>query len=246
MPDRREVTRFAHRGASALAPENTLAAFRAAAHAGCDWVETDLRLTADRIPILLHDATVNRTSNARGSVARLTLRQVLRLDAGSWFGRSFRGERIPTLDEALEWSRDRCGLNLEIKEEERPEELVAVVARRILHHGALDRVLFSSFRPQDLRRLRAALPEARLAWLVSRSARGLAPLVREVGLAALHPKDPMAGLRLIRRCHLSGLAVNVWVVNRASRLRELRRMGADGVMTDDPRIFPPGKRPGTR
>jgi len=237
MPTRHRLIRFAHRGASALAPENTLAAFREAVDRGCTWIETDLRLTADAFPILLHDSTVDRTTGGHGAAGRMSLSRVRRLDAGSWFGRRFRGEPIPTLDEALEWSRSRCGLNLEVKETARPTELVEQVARRVLAHRALERILFSSFRAEDLRRLRGALPRARLAWLVSRSSRGLRSVAHGVGLAALHPRDSLTTARLVRRCHRMGLAVHVWVVNRSSRLKELESFGVDGAMTDDPGVF---------
>ena len=237
MPHRRPLIRFAHRGASALAPENTLAAFRAAVDRGCEWIETDVRLTSDRVPVLIHDATVDRTTGGRGAVERMALRQILRLDAGSWFGRRFRGERIPTLDEALEWSRGRCGLNLELKETDRSGEAIRGMARRVLAHDALDRVLFSSFRPRDLLGIRSVLPRARLAWLVSRNSRGLTPLARKAGLFALHPKDSLASPRLVGRCRRMGLAVHVWVVNRRDRIAKLESMGVQGVMTDDPRIF---------
>lgn len=237
MPLRRGLIRFAHRGASALAPENTLTAFEEAVRLGCCWIETDLRLTADGVTVLLHDATVDRTTGGRGPVGRMALAQLKRLDAGSWFGREFRSERVPTLDEALEWGRERCELNLEIKEEDRPEQLLEQAARRVRAHRALDRVLFSSFRGDDLRPLSGLLPGVRLGWLISRSSRGLKSLAREVNLASLHPKESMVNPRLVRRCHRAGIAVHAWVVNRAARLAELESLGVDGVMTDDPRIF---------
>jgi len=231
------LRRFAHRGACALAPENTISAFQTALDLGCDWIETDLRLTSDGIPVLFHDSVVDRTSNGKGALAKMSLSQVLRLDAGSWFDHRFRGERIPTLDETLAWCRGRCGLNLEIKEEERAEELVRRLASRFQTHGALDRILFSSFRASDLRRLRSAFPHGRLGWLASRRTQGLTRLNREVRLAALHPKDPLVNRRLLRRCRKMGLAVHVWVVNRPRRLEQLETLGVDGVMTDDPRLF---------
>ena len=231
------MIRFAHRGASALAPENTLAAFQAAVDRGCSWIGTDLRLTADDVPVLLHDASLDRTTSGRGDLGKMPLAQVQRLDAGGWFGRTFRGERIPTLAEALEWSRGRCGLNLEIKEELRPVDLIEQVARIVRGERALDRILFSSFRVADLRRLRGAFLRARIAWLASRNSRGLTALVRREGISALHPKDALVSRRIVRRCHRFGLAVHVWVVNRRARLLELDSMGVDGVMTDDPRIF---------
>jgi glycerophosphoryl diester phosphodiesterase len=190
------------------------------------------------VPVLLHDPTVDRTTNGKGTIGEMPLSRVLRLDAGGWFSRKFAGERIPTLEEALQWSRHRCGLNLEIKEEERIADLVRRLAERFRGHGELDRILFSSFRASDLRRLRAFLPQARLGWLVSRSARGLTVLCRKPGLAALHPKDKLVTLRLVERCHRLGLATHVWVVNRATRLKQLEALGVDGVMTDDPRLFP--------
>ena len=231
------MRRFAHRGACALAPENTLAAFQAALDLGCDWIETDLRLTSDDVPVLFHDPTVNRTTNGKGRLGRMSLSEVLRLDAGGWFDRRFRGERIPTLDEALAWCRGRCGLNLEIKEEDRVEALVQRIAPKFRAHGSLDRILFSSFRASDLRRLRAAFPHGRLGWLASRRTQGLTRLNRGVRLAALHPKDPLVNRRLMHRCRNMGLAVHVWVVNRRRRLRQLETLGVDGVMTDDPRLF---------
>jgi glycerophosphoryl diester phosphodiesterase len=204
---------------------------------GCDWIETDLRLTSDGFPVLLHDATLDRTTNGKGKVGSVPLSHVLRLDAGSWFSREFRGERIPTMEEALEWGRNRCGLNLEIKEEDRVEDLIRRLASRFRGHAALDGVLFSSFRSSDLKRLRAALPHARLGWLVSRSTRGLTGLNRSLRLAALHPKEPLVSRRLVKRCRRLGLATHVWVVNRARRIREMETLGVDGVMTDDPRLF---------
>lgn len=237
MPQTPDLARFAHRGASSLAPENTLDAFETALEHGCHWIETDLRITADGRPILLHDDTVDRTTDGRGAINRLSLSEARRLDAGGWFDSRFRNSRIPTLEEALDWALGRCGMNLEIKETERTGVLIEAMADRMASRGESDQILFSSFRIEDLRRLRAALPRARLAWLVSRSSRGLSRVLKETGIDALHPKNPILTPRLVRRCHRIGLRVHVWVVNRRDRLSELKAMGVDGVMTDDPNIF---------
>ena len=231
------MKRFAHRGASALAPENTIAAFQKAVDLGCQWIETDLRLTSDGFPVLIHDETLERTTSGQGKVGEITLGRLLALDAGGWFSRDFRGERVPSLEEALEWGKHRCGFNLEIKEEERIEDLVRLLARRFRKHPSLDGILFSSFRGSDLRRLRAVLPSARLGWLASKQTRGLTKLDRTVRLAALHPKERLVTRGLVGRCHRLGLATHAWVVNRARRMREMESLGVDGVMTDDPRLF---------
>jgi len=106
-----------HRGASALAPENTLAAFETAIVDGADGLEFDVRLTRDGVPIVLHDAALDRTTSGRGAVAALDLASIRRLDAGAWFGARFRGERVPTLAETLDLARGRCAVNIELKEE---------------------------------------------------------------------------------------------------------------------------------
>src|SRR5438034_7470028 len=112
----RRPLRIAHRGASARAPENTLAAFTEAVRLGANAIELDVHLTADGVPVVIHDATVERTTNGRGEVAAMTSKDLRRLDAGAWFSSRFRGERIPTLEESLEFARGRCALNIEIKE----------------------------------------------------------------------------------------------------------------------------------
>lgn len=214
-----------------------MAAFDLAVRMGCDWIETDLRLTADGAIVIIHDPRVDRTTDGKGKVDDFTLARLRRLEAGTWGGWKLRGERIPTLDEVLQWGRGRCGMNLEIKEESRVEELIRQLAARFKGPGLLDRILFSSFRASDLVRLRAALPHARLAWLASRHSRGLTPLHRKVRLAAMHPKVTLIDRRLAERCRRLGLAVHVWVVNQRQRLAELEALPVDGVMTDDPGVF---------
>jgi len=130
-------------------------------------------------------------------------------------------------------------MNLEIKEDFHVDELVRQLAARFKTPGSLDRIVFSSFRGADLLRLREALPQARLAWLASRSSRGLTPLNRKLRLAALHPKASLIDRRLVERCRRLGLAVHVWVVNQRERLAEMEALKVDGVMTDDPRLFSP-------
>src|SRR5206468_4882936 len=168
--------RVAHRGASARAPENTLAAFREAIRLGADAIELDVQLSADGVPMVIHDLTVDRTTNGHGSVASFASRDLRRLDAGAWFSSRFKGERVPTLEEALECARGRCGLNVEIKEAgggrggrraalPGPTGLVArAVARAVARVGFKDLLIVSSFSGRALGEARAAMPEARLGF----------------------------------------------------------------------------------
>ncbi|HKQ97182.1 MAG TPA: glycerophosphodiester phosphodiesterase family protein, partial [Candidatus Polarisedimenticolia bacterium] len=129
---RRAPLLIGHRGASAHAPENTLASFERALHDGADWIECDVRLSADDVPIILHDATLDRTTDGRGSAASLPLASILRLDAGSWFAPRFRGERVPMLAEVLALLDGRGGINLELKIDEPGDRVRAAHARLAL------------------------------------------------------------------------------------------------------------------
>src|SRR2546425_868141 len=180
--------RVAHRGASARAPENKLAAFREAIRLEADAIELDVQLSADGVPMVIHDDTVDRTTNGHGTVATIASRDLRRLDAGAWFSSRFRGERIPTLEEALECARGRCGLNIEIKEPpaagrktlrvarrpagDRPDAIARAVARAVACTGFRDLLVVSSFSGQALQYARAAMPGVRLGFLASRSTRG--------------------------------------------------------------------------
>jgi glycerophosphoryl diester phosphodiesterase len=243
--------RIAHRGASALAPENTLAAFKEAIRLGADLIECDVHLSADDVPVIIHDDTVERTTNGRGAVAALACSRLRRLDAGAWFSPRFRGERIPTLEEALECARGRCGLNIEIKGPSRHRRAgpaaaaaaagVSRVARAV--SGALRRtgfkepVIVSSFSLQALRAARAHMPHVRLGHLASRSLRGLRAAHRTLGLHAVHPHVRLATSRRVRLAHRLGLIVLFWTVNDVRLMRRLLALGCDGLMTDDPALF---------
>lgn len=249
----RASLRIAHRGASASAPENTLAAFAEAVRLGVDAIELDVHLSADGVPVVIHDETVDRTTDGRGAVASLPYATLKRLDAGSWFAPRFRGERIPSLDDTLDWAFGRTGLNIEMKAKTADggrrarglapvgladlQALAGAVARSLKRVRFRGLLLLSSFDPRALILAREALPRARLGLLASRSARDLERLHRRVGLFALHAHSRLASSRLIRKVHARGLAVLVWPVNGIASMRRFLARGADGLMTDDPGLF---------
>jgi glycerophosphoryl diester phosphodiesterase len=241
--------RFAHRGARTRTPENTLAAFETALRLGVDAIEFDVRLSADGVAMVIHDETVDRTTDGEGRVGDRTLDELRRLDAGSWFAPEFRGERVPTLEETLHWARGRCGVNIEMKETGASRaartapaaagriSLAEAVGRAIRRTAFRDFLVVSSFAPPALAAARAAMPEARLGWLASRSLRGLAALHDRVRLYSLHPHVRLASLRRVRLGRRLGLKVIFWTANQARLVRRLVALGCDGVMTDDPAIF---------
>lgn len=252
LPAAGHPLRFAHRGAAARAPENTIAAFEEAIRLGVDAIEMDVRLSADGVPVVMHDDRVDRRTDGRGSIRTMTLAEIKRLDAGSWFARRYRGERVPRLSEALECIRGRCGLNLEIKawlslgrlplarrymtrEEFRP--VAAAVAREIGASGFRGFLVISSFSRAALETLRAAMPRAPLGLVVRRSMRGLHPAHRDLGLCAVHPHVRLATPRRFRAAHGLGLAVFAWPVNDPTEMQRLTALGADGLMSSDPALF---------
>ncbi|HVC00505.1 MAG TPA: glycerophosphodiester phosphodiesterase family protein [Candidatus Dormibacteraeota bacterium] len=223
---------IAHRGASAHAPENTLAAFALAAGMGASFIETDLRCTRDGRFVLLHDARVNRTTDGRGRLTQLELGKVRRLDAGSWFGRAFAGERIPTLEEGLALAGELgLGIYLEMKIPLDTAPLSALA--REFRPSDLDRVVFLSFRPAVLRAVQAVEPRSQTALLLRR-ARTSVVAAGAAGIRILAPHRKRMTKRLVGQARRAGLDVVTWTVNRRREMRKMLALGVDGIMTDWP------------
>jgi glycerophosphoryl diester phosphodiesterase len=226
----------AHRGFSAVAPENTLAAFAAAIRAGADMIELDVAMTADGDAVCLHDDTVDRTTDGHGRVATMSTDTIRRLDAGSWFGPGFRGERVPTLTDALDLARRRVGVNIEIKADPRRGQVVAAVAEAVAAVAAGDEVVVSSFNPEMLAQLHAAAPDLRTALLVEdrRSHRRAVGDAVEAGARGLHVALPLADPRTLAAARRRGLRLGVYTVNSTHAARRLAGIGAALLITDRP------------
>lgn len=226
---------IAHRGASGTRPENTLASFREAVALGADMIELDVQLCRDGEVVVLHDDTLDRTTNGGGFVRDHTLADLRRLDAGAWFGAPYAGERVPTLEEVLR--AVRLPINVELKQGG-GTGLEEVTLARVQEAGALDRIVFSSFDPAILVRLRALTADAALAVLWT--SRRLAPaleLARRVGARALHLRKSAASREGIAAARESGLEVRLWTVNEPRQFAHLEAWGAHAVFTDYPDRF---------
>ena len=230
---------FAHRGDSLHAPENTMAGFEAAIRQGADAIELDAKLTRDGQVVVLHDQTVDRTTDGTGDVAQLDLAALRELDAGSSFSADFQGEHIPTLDELFETVGRRVYLNVELKNYATPlDGLVPKVAELVRRHGLEERVLFSSFLPNSLSQMRNLLPVVPRALLTFPGWVG--SWGRAFGwrgdYAAVHPHLDDLHRGLVKRVHAAGKRVHVWTVNAEDDLRRVKDLGVDGVLTDDPAL----------
>ena len=230
---------FAHRGSSAHAPENTLAAFELAMRQEADGIELDAKLSADHQVVIIHDQTVDRTTNGTGRVRDFPLSGLRELDAGSHFDVAFKGEPIPTLAEVFEVVGNRTFINIELKNYESPNDpLPERVAELVIHHRMSDRILFSSFNPFVLRRIHHLLPEVPIGLLALPGRFG--SLVRSwfgkfiVPYQALHPQLRDVTETLVRHAHRAGHKVNVYTVNQSAEMQRLFSLKVDGIFTDDP------------
>jgi glycerophosphoryl diester phosphodiesterase len=231
-----------HRGASADAPENTRTAFETALAQGVDGFELDVTLSADGVPIVIHDDTLDRTTSGAGPVNALTLAELKTLDAGysAKFGGRFAGLRLPTLDDVFAEFGPHALINVELKHDHSAgRQLAARVVAAIHAHQLERRVIVSSFAYENLQRVRAldpALPIGALynsatvgSWVALWRTAGLRPEAHHPGRYTLRPGS-------IAWYHRRGLRVNTWTVNDAATMRRLAAAGLDGLITDDPAL----------
>ena len=231
---------IAHQGASAAAPSNTLAAFRRAAELGADGIELDVHFSADGVPVVIHDFTVDRTTDGTGRVAELTLATLKELDAGSWFDPAFAGEQIPTLAEVFETVGPHLLINVELKALPTGKDgLEQAVVDLVEAHHLADRVLLSSFNPFAIRQVRRLSPHLPIGLLYAdtpllRLARVLAGLMRSLHPEAMHPHWSVVDPAAVRRVHARGQRLIVWTVDDPDHMQQLARWGVDGIITNRP------------
>ena len=234
---------IAHRGAGLLAPENTLAAFRLGAHHGFRMFECDAKLSADGEVFLLHDATLERTSNGRGSAGDLTWAQLSRLDAGSWHSPHHAGEPLLRLEALARWclAQGHC-LNIEIKPtpgtEARTGDAVAREAAR-LWAGAATPPLFSSFQAEALAAARLAAPELPRALLLHTWTDGWFSQAQDLGCAAVVCHHPLWDASTVAQVHAAGMRCLSYTVNDEKTVQKLWALGTDGIITDRVDLFYP-------
>ena len=233
----------AHRGASRVAPENTLAAITRAARQGARWVEFDASLLGDGTAVVHHDADLGRTARIAGAgpvpLAELDAGDLARIDAGAWFGAAFAGEPLPTLGAVLELC-EALGLyaNLEIKPHGAPRRAAEAVARSLrMRPRYARRVLVSSFDHDALAVLRAAMPDQPIAVLMKRPAPDWPAVVAALGAAALHIDFRALTGTLAAETARRGVALRVYTLNDPSVAEPFWDLGLAGVITDHPPLF---------
>jgi len=229
---------YAHRGASAYAPENTLAAFKLALDQGADGIELDAKLSADGEIVVIHDQTVERTTGTKGLVRNLTIAQLHIMDAGSWKSPIFKGEKIPTLAEVFIAVGGKMIINIELTNYQSPFDGLPEKAVDLVRKFKIeDSVIFSSFLQSNLSAVRKLWPAAPLGIL---SLPGLSGSINRSGFSRWvspeysHPHFKDVTPQLVKRETAAGRKLNVWTVNDSAEMDRLIGLGVEGIITDDP------------
>ena len=217
-----------HRGAAGHAPENTLKSFHKAVELGADIVELDVHLCATGEPVVIHDDTVDRTTDGSGKVQDLSLDDLRRLDAGD-------GERVPALAEVIDEMSGRAALNVELKGlgcMDRVHEVVSDAVREgLVSHDGL---LVSSFHLGMLEWMRALSEDVRLGVLVGEAPGKVFEFAQRVGAYSVNPYHKRMSLEFVFMAHSLGLKVYPWTVNKPGDIARAKAMGVDGVISDYP------------
>ena len=227
-----------HRGAMGYAPENTLASFELALQQGADFVELDVHLSRDGQVVVMHDERLERTTDGRGLVRDWSVSELRRLDAGAWFDPRFAGERVPTLQEVLEWAAGRTRLAIEIKNGPLYYDgIEARVVELLRRHDLRQQAIVISFDHQALRRLRA-LDEGLLTGALY-SCRPADPvgLAAAAGAQVLEPHWSHVTPADVAAAHAAGLLVSTWTTSDPDTMRGLIEAGVDGIATNHPDVL---------
>ena len=230
--------RIAHRGASGSAPENTLAAFKKAIEIGVDAVELDLHGTADGEVVVIHDSSLDRTTNHDGPVNQTALKTIKRADAGAWFAAEFAGEPVPTLTEALECIAEKTVAVLEIK-----DPLIAeAVVTKVRETETLNLTVIISFHTAVLQTVRALEPRIPTGWLIGSDNDHVPPeqlcqQLGELGSSLLNVNHQLITAEFAYEVRRRGIALWCWTVDDIARMREMKAFGVQGITSNHPERF---------
>ncbi len=229
---------IAHRGASFEAPENTLAAFRRGIELGATFVEMDIQLTKDGVPVVFHDEFVTRTTNCKEKlrIEELTLEELRKFDAGSWFSSQFSGEKVPTLEEVLQLDRETTGLMIEFKEHTEDWSKLAAATASVFARNPQEGkspIYLASLFSGVLREIHKALPKQALMGLVKEP--NLLLDFDDLPIVLMGIREDHFTAERARLFHRRGIPVWSFTIDKSSRAKEILSMGSDGVISNDPR-----------
>lgn len=234
-------TIFAHRGLPELAPENTMAGFEMMPEHGIKWFETDIAITEDGELVICHDDTLDRTSNMKGEISSLSYQSIKNADTGSWFGETFKNEKLPTMEELVAFiNRSKINVNLELKgiSGDNGFRLLDILVEKFTHFlTQIDpeiNIIISSFNPIVLSKVHDKAPDYKYAILFEKHTFCADwPLIADAcGATAIHMEDDELTKEKVEQVKKRGHELNVWTVNQPGRANELFNWGVDGIFTN--------------
>lgn len=243
--ERKQVSNVAHRGATAYTPENTIAAFDLAVDMKADYIEIDVQRSKDGELVLIHDTTVDRTTDGTGKVGDLTLEQLRSLDAGSWKGEQFAGVPIPTFEEILDHYHGKIGILIELKAPELypgiEEQVAAALIERNLHKPQNEKIIIQSFNFESIKKMDQLLPQVPIGVLTSNRADTTLEALQEFSTYAdwFNPSYGIVTEELVNQVHSLGMQIGSWTVRSQEAADFLFEMGVDAIISDYPDYVDP-------
>lgn len=234
----KKVTIYGHRGASRYAPENTFASYNKAVEMGADGIEIDVHKSKDGYLIVCHDERVDRTTNGKGLIKELTLKEIKNLDAGSWFSKEYQGQQIPILEEVLEFvKRKDILLNIEIKNG--PifyDKIEEDIVNQVKAYGLVEQTIISSFNHYSLAHIKNIAKEFKTGILYIAGMIEPWNYAKKVGASAIHPLFLTINREIVKESQINGIMVNPFTVNGEEELKLMKAFNVDSVITDCPDV----------
>lgn len=235
----------AHRGASGYAPENTMAAIKKAITMGVDMIEIDVQLSKDNEVVLMHDLTVDRTTNGKGKVRDLYLEEIKKLDAGKWFSSEFLGEKVPTLEEVIQAINGQCKLLIEVKRvKSKKLEIENKIVQLINKYNAYNWCIVQSFETQVIKNIQELDKSIECHKLVTMNISVLplhidsriktGTIYKYKTVQSINPYFKMLNKRKVNKIHSRGQKIITWTVNEPEDMKRMIEMGVDGIITNYP------------
>ncbi|AYA74366.1 glycerophosphodiester phosphodiesterase [Bacillus sp. Y1] len=243
--ERKQVDNVAHRGATAYAPENTIAAFDLAVDMKADYIEIDVQRSKDGELVLIHDTTVDRTTDGTGKVGELTFEQLRSLDAGSWKGEQYEGEPIPTFEEILDRYRGKVGILIELKAPELypgiEKQVAEALKERNLDKPQNEKIIIQSFNFESMKMTNELLPLVPIGVLTSNRAHTTPEALQEFSTYAdwFNPSYGIVTEELVNQVHSLGMKIGSWTVRSQEAADFLFEMKVDAIITDYPDYVDP-------
>jgi glycerophosphoryl diester phosphodiesterase len=230
---------IAHRGNKRYTPENTMAAFISAASYPIDGIEFDIQWTKDQVPVVIHDPSIDRTTNGRGAVRSFTLQELKQFDAGRSFQESFRGEKIPSFAEVLNWAKDlTLDLHVELKQQpDHPSVFVESCLHEIEKYGLTDRVVLSTFYHSYISEIKRQNLNIKTALLTKTPIFRGTKYATKVQADGIHIRHSYQASRYYRRWSKKGIPIRVYRVDRVREAKKCERLNVDAIITNDPKLM---------